>query len=329
MPLFNGGRTVEVFQTGTVYWHGRVDEDEDELLGLREAMGIRSQIIVPMDVGGRRQGVLSASSTQPELFSASDLDFLVAAARWVGMIAQRAELVEHITRETALQAQHLVAEQLVTVLAHDLGNHLTPLIGRTFMLQSRAANEGRTADVHEAELIAHGLERLRRLIVDLLDVGRLEQGIFTLDPVTADLAALARESAALLHTPTHQIEVQAPDELLATIDPDRVRQALENLLANALKYTPDGMPIRIRVTSETRPDGVWALLAVCDEGPGIPEELRPHLFERFVQGSRSHGLGLGLYLARGIAEAHGGTITVESTPGHGAIFCLAFPQATS
>src|SRR5207248_7179487 len=105
--------------------------------------------------------------------------------------------------------------------------------------------------------------------------------------------------------------VVAPDELKVEGDPARIRQAIENLLANALKHSPDGVPVEIEVAREKREDGAWAVISVKDGGPGIPSDLRPRLFTRFASGPNSTGLGLGLYLAHNIARAHGGALTLD------------------
>ena len=163
------------------------------------------------------------------------------------------------------------------------------------------------------------------MIEDLLDTARLEQGLFTLAPGVVDLAELVRETAETWRTDSADVAVRAPEELCVAGDPARLRQALENLLSNARQHSPDGVPVSVEVKTETRADGRWAVLTVQDAGPGIAPALLPNLFTRFGGGPGSKGLGLGLYLARGIAEAHGGTLTVDATPGTGACFRLALP----
>ncbi len=109
------------------------------------------------------------------------------------------------------------------------------------------------------------------------------------------------------------------------IDVERIRQALENLLSNALRFSPGGVPVIVEVNAERREDTSWAIVTVQDSGPGIAPDLLPRIFTRFTSGGSNRGLGLGLYLARGIAVAHGGTLTVDSQPGKGASFCLSLP----
>lgn len=328
LPVANGGRVVEVFQTGQPYHDGHVEEDREELRGIREALGIRSQMSVALEVAGQRRGVLAVASAQNERFSAESLQFLQTVSYWVSMIMERAELVERLTREATEQARQLVAEELVTVLAHDLGNYLTPLIGRSYILRARAEREGRTAELSDAALLYQGLQRFQRLINDLLSVGRIEQGLFTVVRQPVNLAELAATAAAALQMPQFAVELELPDELIAEVDADRIEQALENLLTNAQRHAPDS-PVVLALRREQRDGSVWAMLSVQDQGPGIAPEIIPGLMQRFARGQRSRGLGLGLYLARKIAEAHGGALTVESTLGKGTTFQLAIPIAGS
>lgn len=323
-PIANGGRTVQVFQTGQPYYDGHVDADMEESRGIREALGIRSQMIVPLEVGGARRGVINVASAQNDRFSADSLQFLQTVAFWVSMIMERAELVERLTREATEQTRQLVAEELVTILAHDLGNYLTPLIGRSYILRARAEREARAADVQDAELLYQGLQRFQRLIGDLLNVGRIEQGLFTVIRLPVNLSELASATAAALQTPQFVVELQLPDELIAEVDADRIQQALENLLINAQRHAADS-PVVLSLHQERRDDGWCAVFSVRDQGPGIAPEIIPRLMERFARGQRSRGLGLGLYLARMIAEAHGGSLAVESMLGKGTTFRLAVP----
>ncbi len=329
MQLSNGGRAVEVFQTGTIYQHGHVDQDEGELLGIRQGLGIRSTIAVPLIVDDTKRGVFQANWTAPEAFTEEDDAFVRAVADWIVLLLQRVELVERLTREAAEESRRLVAEELVTVLAHDLGNYLTPLIGHTYILHARAEREARADDLRTTTQLRHGLERLKRLIDDLLDISRIEQGIFGLVRQPVDLCTLLHSVCNALSTTEVGVQVVAPQELVAEADPERVRQALENLVSNAVKHSPKGAAVMLNVAQETRTDGDWAVLTVQDQGPGIAPTLIPQLMQRFVKDPKSKGLGLGLFLARSIAEAHGGTLTVESTLGAGTTFRLALPLSNA
>ncbi len=324
-PVVNGGRAVMIFETGQTHINGHVDQDAEELVGMKKGLRVRSQIGVPLDVAGVRRGVLMAQSGAADFFSERDLRFLQAVARWVGGLIHRTELAEEVTAATVEKLRRAAAEELVTVLAHDLGNHLTPMVIREQLLRRQAREAGQADYLHHAEETLLGLYRLQGLIVELLDIARLKQGLFAIHPEPVDLAALVRETAAHFTTEGARVTVQTPDELRLAADPGRLRQALENLLVNAQKHTPAGTTVVVTVAAEERDGRPWAVLRVTDQGPGIPSELLPCLFARFAAGSGSTGLGLGLYLAQGIARAHGGELTVQSTVGQGARFDLALP----
>jgi two-component system, OmpR family, sensor kinase len=323
LPLANGGRTVEVFQTGTPYRSGHVDQDPKELPGIKEALGIRSVLLVPLMIGDERRGVIQVDMTQPDFFTQHDQDFLEGVAHWVGTVAHRAELFQQVAQAAAEEARRGTAEALVTVLAHDLRNYLTPLQGRVGLLTRRAKKEQRQRDLDDLAGIAATMGRLERLITDLMDTARLSQGLFTLTKQPIDLVALVEETATMLSTPSIPIEVHLPTECIAWVDADRFRQALENVLSNAVKHSPNGTIVLVQ--AERQEEEAELVLSVSDQGPGIPEELSATLFEPFRAGSGSMGLGLGLYLARQIALAHGGQLSVDRTYHDGARFLLRLP----
>ncbi len=325
LPLANGGRTTEVYQSGQPYITRQADEDPGVLRGLVDGLGIRSMMLVALEIGGEIRGVLSATSIALDSFTDDDLTFLQAVARWIGALVHRAELVEHIARDSAEQARRSTAEELVTVLAHDLNNHFTPLKLRLDVMARRASQEHREADLVHLREATNGLARLQSLVGDLLDVGRLEQGIFTLSRLPLDIVVLARRTAEVLGTADQAVEVRAPESLILEADPDRMQQALENLVANAIRFSPRGVPVLIAIGEEARKDEQWAVVEIHDKGPGIPPEILPKLFARFSPGPGSSGLGLGLFIAKSIAEAHGGTLEVTSSVGTGTSFRLSLP----
>jgi two-component system OmpR family sensor kinase len=326
LPLANDGPEVQVFTTGGSYHTGHADKDPEVLVGYSKGLGVRSMMVVPLVVSGERRGVLQACSSKHDAFSEEDLNFLGAVGHWVGAITHRAELTERITQEAAAQARQVAADELVMVLAHDLRNYITPLLGRLSLISTRARREGRELDVEDADAATRGVRRLHALVTDLLDVARLDQGIFALSRQPMDLVTMLQETVGIVQTGKLDIILRAPDELRVDADSQRIKQALENLIANALRHSPKGVPITIDVASEKRDDGRWAIIDVRDEGPGIPPELMPRLFTRFTPGPGSTGLGLGLYLARSIAEAHGGTLIASSALGKGTTFKLSLPM---
>jgi signal transduction histidine kinase len=329
LPLSNGGRTVEVFKTGKTYFSGHVDEDMEELRGLREALAIRSEIGVPLDVGNERRGMLMVASLKPDFFTAEDARMAETVGRWVGIVAHRAELIEAIGRNAAEQGRRAGAEELVTVLAHDLRNYLAPLSLRLELLRQRAERGRRTEDIGDIQVISRSLNRLEGLVSDILDVARIDQGVFSLQPEAVDLSALVAEVAAMFSTAKHPVNanIEAEEKMTVIGDPGRLRQCLENLVVNAIQKSPDHAAVTVLAKRERQADGTSrARVEVHDQGPGIPNEVLPHIFERFYSGKRKEGgLGLGLYLAKRIASVHGGDLTAESPPGKGASFVLTLP----
>jgi signal transduction histidine kinase len=163
----------------------------------------------------------------------------------------------------------------------------------------------------------------------MLDVARLDQGVFAVDLAPLDLVALIGEVVATMSTPDRPVELRAAEEVIVAADAARVRQCVENLLANAVQHAPSGTAVKVTVSVEDYLGQSWATILVSDEGPGIAPELLPRLFERFARSSSSAGLGIGLYLAREIAEAHRGTLEVTSSPGAGTQFRLSIPAEAS
>ena len=350
IAIADHGRIAEVFETGVPFITGHADRDPVVMRGLTEGLGVRSMLVFPLEVGGERRGVLQAASSREDAFSAHDARFVEAVRTWVGLLVQRAELVERLTRSAAEQARRLAADELITLLAHDLGNLIAPISLRLQVLRRQAERKRRPRESSDLQAILAGVARLQGLIKNLLDTARLDQGLFTIEPETCDLTALVEATVALLRAPSTPVHLDAEPHIVVQADPARLRQVIENLLENALLHAPPKTPVALSVRVERQADGAgkneeeeakdgessaesvaaqeWARVTVQNEGPGIPADLLPHLFERYARGQKSLGLGLGLYVSHQIARAHGGTLTADSTPGHGARFTLRLPLAT-
>src|SRR4051812_4859778 len=207
LSVANGGREVDVFLTGVPYATGQADQDPGQLRGMIEGLGIRSAIIMPLEVAGMRRGVFLASSARPNFFTEDDIRFLEAVSRWVGMVAQRAELTEQIATGAREQGRRVAADELIATLAHDLGNLLAPVKGRIDLIQRRARREDRQRDLRDVEEAGRAVDRVVSLVADLLDSSRLEQGLFALNRQPADLVDLVRETCAALATNSVPIRV--------------------------------------------------------------------------------------------------------------------------
>jgi two-component system, OmpR family, sensor kinase len=326
LSIANGGRVVHVFETKKPYRSGRVSEDPDELKGIRDVLKVESQIGTPIEVGGEVRGVLMIASQTQDFFTEEDERFLMSVTRWVGAVAHRAELVQEIAKNALEQGRRAVAEELVTVLAHDLRNVLAPISTHVHLIRYRAEQQGREADVRECDAAVRGIERLARMITDILDVARLDQGVMRLDIKRVELGALATDVARTLSTSAHEVRVAISENAWVLADPERITQCLENLVTNAVTHSPRGAPVVVFVGTRREEGRDFGSIDVVDEGPGVPVEILPRVFERFSRGRSSNGLGLGLYLARRIAVAHAGDISIESTLGKGARFRLLVPM---
>ena len=226
-------------------------------------------------------------------------------------------------REEALSRQRRFAADA----SHELRTPLTSIAGYAQMLEEWGLRDPRTAREGVAA-IRQESERMQRLVEGLLALTRGDEGA-PLEIEHHDLAAVAEEAARTAPTAAGEkiaVRYLPPEQPVnAPFDRNRIQQVASILLDNALKYTPEGG----KVTVTVRESNGWAALEVSDTGVGIPEDQLPLIFERFYRADKaraSSGAGLGLSIARQIAEAHGGKIEVESTPGKGSTFTLLLPK---
>jgi signal transduction histidine kinase len=328
LQIANGGRVVHVFTTGKTFITGRLDQDPDELRGIKEILGIKSKVGVPLEIAGQRRGMMMLASLQPDYFTADDVRFAESVVRWIGTIIHRGELTEEIARNAHEAGRRAVAEELVTVLAHDLRNHFAPILNRLQLLRYETESGAPKGLRDSVDALGASMGRLMQMVEEMLDVARIDRGVFHTDARPTEIPPLLDEIARSLGTRERPIDVrvQATRPLVIHGDPARIRQCLENLVSNALQKSPEGATVTVIARNEQRDTQDWCMVEVIDEGPGIPADLLPHIFDRFRSGKvRQGGLGLGLYLARRIAEMHGGEITVESETGKGARFRLYIP----
>jgi two-component system, OmpR family, sensor kinase len=226
-------------------------------------------------------------------------------------------------REEALSRQRRFAADS----SHELRTPLTSISGYAQMLEEWGLRDPQTAREGVAAILRES-ERMQRLVEGLLALTRGDEGA-PLEIEHHDLAAVAEEAARTARTAADgkvTVEYRPSQRPVdAPFDRDRIMQVASILLDNALKYTPEGGRVTVRVRES---DG-WDALEVSDTGIGIPEDQLPLIFERFYRADSSRttgGAGLGLSIARQIAEAHGGRIEVESTPGEGSTFTLLLPK---
>jgi two-component system phosphate regulon sensor histidine kinase PhoR len=242
-------------------------------------------------------------------------DFLVRDGARVAMISAIRDVTE---RKRLDQAQ----QDFVAMASHDLASPLTVLRARAQLLLRR-----RSFDEESLNAILEQTARMNRLIGDLRELAQVEGGGLSLQRESIDLAALGQAAVERVRTLAtgHSLLLKTPEApVVVAGDPDRLGQVLDNLLGNAVKYSHAGGDIVVRMEATAGE----ARLSICDQGPGIPAEALPHLFERFYRGQHAAeeaGLGLGLYISRMLVEAHGGRIWAESEAGEGSIFTVTLP----
>jgi PAS domain S-box-containing protein len=298
----------------------------DEQLRLLRELEPSSYVGVPLMARGRAIGsMLFIRSAPSKSFPPEDVHICGELAYRAAHALESARLYR-IAQE-AVRAR----DQMLSIVAHDLRNPLnTAQLVTGQLLLSQEQSGAQPGIRHAAETLDRSLQRASRLIRDLLDVARLENGNFMI--VTAPVAAseLLRESTDELAdlAANSGLELRVEDSgLLPCVlaDKERALQVLSNLVGNAIKFTPRGGQIRLSV----RPGGNEVCFSVVDDGPGISAADMPHLFDRFWQAQRRdrRGTGLGLPIAKGLVEAHGGRIWAESAPGVGSTFHFTLPVA--
>jgi signal transduction histidine kinase len=293
--------------------------------------GLRSRVVAPLVGGEGTVGMLSVSRKPAGAFTHEEAEVIKLLARQV------ATAVENIR---AYQAERTAAEELrrlsalradfVSLVSHELRAPMASVIGSAQTLRRR----WRELDPAQREaflaLIEGETSRLATLVSDVLDTSRIEAGTFPLTFGEVDLGALVEDTVSVVALGQDEVMLRThvPKTLpLARGDRERIRQLLLNLITNAVKYTVAGDEVEVRAAAE---NGA-VTVKVRDHGPGIPEEQQRLIFEKFgrvnLGGKSKPGAGLGLFIARSIAEAHGGTLDVESQLGAGATFTLRLPVA--
>jgi PAS domain S-box-containing protein len=294
-------------------------------LGLLEALAPTSMMGVPLAAHGRLLGALVVGSCRPEQrYRDTDLRLLAELGRRAALSLDNARLFR--TTQRAVRTR----DEVLGVVAHDLRNPLGTIVLQATLLQRLEAELGpRVRKLGDS--IESAARRMNRLIQDLLDTALMESGSLPIEPervAPAQIVLRSEEShKALVASGSLQLRVELPRELPDIWgDRDRLFQVFENLLGNAAKFTPAGGDITLgaRAAGEGEID-FW----VADTGEGISAANMPRLFDRFWQARKGErrGAGLGLCIAKGIVEAHGGRIWAESAPGRGSTFHFTVPVA--
>jgi len=316
---------------------------------IRQA-GIKTMLGVPLKAGGRVVGVAHIDFKTERAIEATEIARFEVMADRAARAIENAQLVERISAhadeleqrvaERTLDLERALAKvkeadqlksQLLSTVSHELRTPLASIKGYvTTLIDYRDRLQTATQDEF-LQIIDSEADRLRELVENLLDMTRIEAGVLRIHPEPTRLTPAFERALAALQPKLadREVRVDSLDDLPdVMIDPARIQQVLSNLIDNAAKYSSPGSPIHIRVRS----DDTHVITSVQDHGPGIPPEHAEKIFDRFYRienaGIRSTGgIGLGLAICRGLIEAHGGQMWVESAPGRGSTFSFSVPIA--
>ena len=329
--LGDGGPQAQVIETGHTLFIPQIEDAWIDTLGrgpehaeVVRQLAPRSILVVPLRLREEVLGTLSLVRTAARPpFEPADCGLAEELALRAALAVENARLY-HAAR-TATRAR----DDMLGVVSHDLRNPIHSIFMSSSFL-GELLPEGMKVERTQAAVIKRAAERANRLIQDLLDITHIESGRLSLLREPHSAASIAHEAVeqavmAAAEKGIALVRGKMDREAMVFADRDRVVQALGNLIGNALKFTPEGG----RVTVSARGGGDGVALAVADTGPGLPPEHVPRLFDRFWQASRrdKRGVGLGLSIVKGIVDAHGGDIRVDTAEGTGTTFTLLLPTA--
>jgi len=288
------------------------------------ALGARSLLIVPLVAGEDVFGAMTLIATDPSRDFPADSRSLADK-----LAATAARTLENARLYGAAQRATRARDEVLGIVSHDLRNPMSAIA-----MCARVLRENPPSDPGERNqllgTIRESTEWVNRLIQDLLDVANIERGRLSLELRSQDPAQIALQARHMFEVEATQhgitLAVDVPTNLpLVSADGARIVQALGNLLRNAIKFTPNGG----RIVLAVKPGESGVVFSVRDTGAGIPAANQTRVFDRYWQssdGSRARGTGLGLSIAKGIVEAHGGSIWLQSSPGEGSTFAFSVPD---
>jgi len=303
-----------------------------------EGSGLRSYLVVPISDRDNHLfgGLLLAHPTRAR-FDEEHERLGSRVAQLASVALENARLYQTVREQKEqleaamerVQQADQRKDEFLAVLGHELRNPLAPILTALSLMDL----SGEPAFRKERDVIRRQLHHLTRLVDDLLDVSRVSRGKLQLDKSVVEIASVLAKAvemvSPLLQKKKQELLLDVPDEGLSVYgDPARLAQAFQNLLVNAAKYSDVGSPVSLAAWAA----GERVVVAIRDQGIGIPSELMPRLFDLFVQGDRTlaraeGGLGLGLAIAHRLCELHGGAISVESEgTGRGSTFTVTLPR---
>ena len=291
------------------------------------ATGAVALLGAPITAGNRQLGVLMVFSPRPPIFAEDDLRLLELLADQAAIILESRMLIDDATQVQARAEATRLRDDFLVAAAHDLRTPLTAAIARAQFVQHRGEkNPERGIAPSEVQRIVDDLRRLNALMNELLDAARAEYGPLLGNRRAIDLVELTRECSNRHDWIRHNLVIDASEPIEVEMDAARIAQVIDNLLENAIRYSPDGGDVRVKIWRE----GSSAYLIVSDSGIGIPSADLPYIFDRFYRGANVEtpslaGMGLSLYICRSIVMLHGGEISATSAEGQGTTFEVSLP----
>jgi len=313
---------VRIMQSGDATLVGASSSLHEYVTGVRTEGNTRTMVFLPLVSRGQTIGIASAVAPEGRPFTRDDLALFTEVARRASLSIDNARL--YLESQQAVRAR----EEVLAIVSHDLRNPLSAVtLGASLLQMSELSDEDR----EQIDTISVSARRMSRLIEDLLDVTRLEGGKrLPIQPDTIPVHELLREAEEIFRAQASvgsvSMEYAAASDLPPVFaDRHRIMQVVSNLIGNSLKFTPPGG----RITVDARCEREQVLIRVRDTGPGIPPENLADIFSPYWQAKRTErlGAGLGLPIAKGIVESHGGRIWVESEPERGTTFYFTLPVA--
>jgi len=287
---------------------------------------IHSLIVAPLKIQGRVIGGVGLSRAHPgDPYTEDDLALVVDLTSRAALAIRNSQLFARVQREAKDR------EEVMAIVAHDLRNPLGVISAAGMLLTSLAEGDAQSERLRTvAGRVTRAAQRMDELITNVLDATHIESGRIRVKPSPVDVASLLDQAfeAAIAAAQQGGVDLRRgppPEGLKCLCDVGRILQVFSNLIGNGIRFTPKGGYVEVRALA----DDETVRFAVEDTGPGITAEVLPRVFERYFKGTDAPrtGTGLGLYIARGIVEAHGGRIWAESTPNHGSTFWFSLPLA--
>ncbi len=289
----------------------------------------RSFASVPLAILGESIGVMGVATSAADRFSPNNMELLTGIAREIAIAVRNAQLYEDASSAKSLRELDSMRTDFLANVSHELRTPLAVIKGSANSLLQPDVIFDEPTRQYFLQSIDKDADTLTRLVDDLLMMSRLEAEALEVRKTPYKLTEVVESIKDRLDnlTARHNLSLNIPDEIpLVNIDDVRISQVLTNLVENSVKFSEENTTISI----EARANGEEVIVNVADQGTGIPSELHQRIFDRFFQGNgrksgRRKGTGLGLAICRGIVEAHGGRIWVESEPGKGTKFSFSLP----